>query len=243
MQQIIVRALDLTEAAHFLFKNKPKIDPQDGNVECAAHAHRFMIAAITLGDLLSLRTGGQSPVSIGWPLSIFTQLTILRNHLMAFWTCSRLDKVPSDKLDAFRDYHDSRTRRGPVTINVEPVGPGCDVLYASIEQAARTLGLLITDFDRALRSAVAEPQQTSSPSASYLGLNLDRARGEIRRDGFPPVRLTRLLLRNILELLMKNGDAFVDDQEIRKAWPDSEDGGPERSTIRVAIHELRQKLS
>src|SRR5271157_339373 len=91
MQQIIVRALDLTEAAHFLFKNKPKIDPQDGNVECAAHAHRFMIAAITLGDLLSLRTGGQSPVSIGWPLSIFTQLTILRNHLMAFWTCSRLD--------------------------------------------------------------------------------------------------------------------------------------------------------
>ncbi len=74
-----------------------------------------------------------------------------------------------------------------------------------------------------------------------LDLVLDQACRDVRRDGFPPVRLTRRLW-NILEVLLKNRGEFTDEPAIRKAWSGDEDGGRESSTIRDAISELRMKL-
>jgi hypothetical protein len=85
------------------------------------------------------------------------------------------------------------------------------------------------------------PEPMTGLTAGYLGLILDKPGGEIRRDGFPSVRLTRTRLWSILEVLMSKGTQFADEKAIQDAWPDSE-MPPERSTIRDALSELRRVL-
>ncbi len=76
----------------------------------------------------------------------------------------------------------------------------------------------------------------------HLGLNLDKARLQVRRDGFPSVSLTRPLLWQILELLMENGNKFVDERSMRRAWTAGEDGRPDTPTVRRALSDLGKKL-
>jgi len=73
----------------------------------------------------------------------------------------------------------------------------------------------------------------------HLGLRLDKGRREISREGFPPVTLTRRLLWDILEILMKNGTKFTDRESILNAWQGTY---PERSTIEDAIRDLRKAV-
>jgi hypothetical protein len=88
--------------------------------------------------------------------------------------------------------------------------------------------------------AIAEPAEPT-PS-SYLSLALDKARLQVHREGFPSVSLTRPLLWNLLEMLIENGCEFTDERAIRKAWSEGEDGGPEPSTVRDAVSDLRKPL-
>jgi hypothetical protein len=88
----------------------------------------------------------------------------------------------------------------------------------------------------------APPTDRTPADRRHLGLELDKDKLQIRRDGFPSVSLTRPLLWSLLEVLMKRGGAFAGERAIRDAWASDEHGGPEPSTVRDALSQLRKEL-
>jgi DNA-binding response OmpR family regulator len=81
--------------------------------------------------------------------------------------------------------------------------------------------------------------QSAPATLEAGGLALDRSRGEVQREGAPPIRLTSLELRLLEALMLDPGRVLHSDALIAAVW--GPDGG-DRTMLKQLVYRLRAKI-
>jgi DNA-binding response OmpR family regulator len=81
--------------------------------------------------------------------------------------------------------------------------------------------------------------QSTPATLEAGGLSLDRSRGEVQREGAPPIRLTGLELRLLEALMLDPGRVLHSDALIAAVW--GPDGG-DRTMLKQLVYRLRAKI-